>query len=263
MANGCLLHRLVFAVCTAALAGGAPAADVGELEGLVGRWVELRQQRAAEKRDWAAQQRKWQEEIRLLTAEQAALEAALKETASTASEAEERRAQLLARETLLDDVQGALLPLVENAEDALRRWSVRVPASLSERLRQALRQLPADGGRKGRETLTRRLQVVIAAYTEIESIQHGIHTVREVIALPGARGREMDVLYLGLARGFAVAPDDSWAAVGAPGSGGWTWAAAPALAPEVRKAVAIFNRQDPAEFVTLPLEVDDPKEGTP
>lgn len=232
---------------------GAQDATVGELEGLVAQWVALRGQLAREKRDWAEQEARWREEIRLLEAEQAALDSEIAETEATATAAEARRAALLASESGMTQVISDLEPAVSRAETELLAWRERVPASLGPGLRQALAQVPVEGT-AGR-SLSRRLQVVVAAYTEIENIQHGIHAVREVLDVPGTHAREMDVLYLGLAHGYAVAPDDTWAAVGVPGDKGWTWTAGPDLAPRVRKAVALFNRQYPADFVALPLRI--------
>jgi len=251
--------RTALLVCAlvAALPICAEEATVGELEGLVQQWVNLRRQLAAEKRDGSEQRRRLEDEIRLLSEEKAALEAEISETDATASELEQGRVVLLAREETMRRVLDDLLPLVERAEADLRKWRTRVPPSLGEGLRQALDKLPAPDARTGRTSLTRRLQVVVAAYTEIENIQAGVHAVREVLSLPGRKARELDVLYLGLARGFAVGPDDTWAAVGAPGPDGWTWSLRPGLAPQVRTAVTVFNRRSPASFVTLPLKVRD------
>jgi hypothetical protein len=65
----------------------------------------------------------------------------------------------------------------------------------------------------------------------------------------------MDVLYLGLARGFAVAVDDSIAAAGSPETTGWRWTWDPELAAAVRRAIRYHRRELPAELVQLPLVI--------
>jgi hypothetical protein len=65
----------------------------------------------------------------------------------------------------------------------------------------------------------------------------------------------VDVLYIGLARGFAVTPDSDWAAIGVPDEAGWAWTPAPSNAGMIRKAIAVVNRQQTAQLVELPLQV--------
>jgi hypothetical protein len=66
----------------------------------------------------------------------------------------------------------------------------------------------------------------------------------------------VDVLYLGLAAGFAVAPDGASAALGQPGESGWTWRAAPAgeTADAIRRAIAVHRREAPVSLTRLPLD---------
>jgi hypothetical protein len=253
--------RLSLCALTVGLAAVLPArpeeGTVGELEGLVAQWVGLRQQLAREKRGWDEQQSRLREEIRLLSAEKTALEQEISETDVTASEIEQGRVALLARREAMSRAVSDLAPLIERAEVDLGKWQARVPVSLGQTLREALERIPVSGTGADRTSLARRLQVVIAAYTEIENLQGGVHAVREVLSLPGRKARELDVLYLGLARGFAVGPDDDWAAVGRPGPDGWTWSPRPGLAPQVRAAMAVLGRRSPAAFVPLPLHVHE------
>ena len=73
----------------------------------------------------------------------------------------------------------------------------------------------------------------------------------------------MDVVYLGLARGYAVSPDDAFAATGIPSQDGWLWTADPSIADAVRKLVRIQNKSLPPALVTLPMDGHIPAEVQP
>ncbi len=63
----------------------------------------------------------------------------------------------------------------------------------------------------------------------------------------------MDVLYLGLACGYAVSTDNSIAAMGSPSGSGWQWTIQPDIAPEVRSLIQIQKKEQPPALVTLPM----------
>jgi len=64
------------------------------------------------------------------------------------------------------------------------------------------------------------------------------------------------VLYLGLAEGWFVSPDGKFAGFGKPGPDGWKWTQQDALAPLVKRAIAINENTEAAAFVELPASVN-------
>lgn len=229
--------------------------EVRTLESLVTEWVRLRSQIATEARDWQEKKLHWMEEIRLLEAEKAELEKELAAADARVTSAEEKRADLIDSKQQKDGALTALEPVLDRAEAELRQWKARIPPSLRLALDPLFAQLSATPQPTASHDVSRRLQLVIALYTQIESLQHGIHVSREMLPIGNSGRREVDVLYTGLARGFAVSADDSEAAVGIPVEDGWRWQTRPALAPQIRKAIAVFNRETTAQFVALPLGV--------
>ena len=95
----------------------------------------------------------------------------------------------------------------------------------------------------------------MALYTEIEKLHHDIHDLKELLTMPDDSRREVDVLYLGLARAFAVSTDNAWAANGTPTGKGWHWETRENIADPVRRAISIYKREEPAAFVELPLAI--------
>ena len=258
----CLLAALWLRAAVAdPAASGAPGASVQTLEALVAEWVELRSQLADETREWEEKQRHWSTEADLLETEKASLEQELAEANAQVTSAEEKRAGLLEKKEALAQSLEALAPLLDRSEADLRQWIARVPPPLQTKLGKLPAQLPATQSEAEAVPVTRRLQVVIALYTQIETLQHAVHVTPELLPADAGRRRELDVIYIGLARGFAVSSDNLWAAVGMPHDDGWRWTARPALAPAIRQAIAVADRRASAVFVSLPMGVAAPEVG--
>lgn len=67
-------------------------------------------------------------------------------------------------------------------------------------------------------------------------------------------GREVDVLYLGLAQAFYMDQKDQ-AGIGKPGDNGWEWKSNPEIRSELSKAFETLDKKRPPTMVTLPLEI--------
>ncbi len=238
------------------------------LEGLVRQWLNLRAQTAQEDRAWQEQQRSWQRELDLLEEEKSRLEARLHAVDR------ERRTIETEYDTLRHERDGlrhamrAIEPLLNDIETHLRSVAPLIPTVGAPDLRAALTALtappPAPATRVatapavGAEpvNVTARLQRALALLTEVETVQNTIHTGRELIAFDGKR-RELDVLYIGLAGAYACSSDGSVGAVGTPAANGWQWRAAPEVASEVRAALRILDRAQPARWLHLPASIEE------
>jgi hypothetical protein len=228
--------------------------DLATLDGLVGRWMALRTTIAEEKSEWEARRTQWEEEIALLEREAATLKKEIGEGDTFTSSVEKERAETLERkeqmQAELDDLQGVL----DRAESDLRRWLARIPPGLMAPLTAGFDALPATQKEAEKLLLTKRAQTVAALYAQIETLQNRFHVVRETLDVEGSR-RQVDVLYVGLARAFAVSPADDWASVGTPSDTAWTWKPSPQDAPVIRRAIDVLNRQATAQLVALPMQV--------
>lgn len=233
------------------------------LDRLVGRWMDLRVTLASERRDWTGRRAQWEEEVELLSREAELLAEELNAIRGLADGAEEERVSLERRRAQLRGVLERLQPRIAQAEAALRLWETRVPVSLSATFQPAFDQLPVDPDSAQRLPLIERAQTVIAIYAQIEDLQNGIHVTRELLESDGqdANGeptRQVDVLYIGLGRAFAVSSDADWAAVGTPAGSLWQWRRAPDLADTVLSAIRVFRRDVSAEIQLLPMQLVEP-----
>ena len=236
--------------------GEPERASAATLQDLVRQWSAIRREIAAENREREAKKAQWQREISLLEAEKAALREELSRWGDFPESAAAERLDLASRKERAATTLQALVPVVRRAEANILKWCGRIPPSLAENTEKAFGRIPDASRPPDTMSVSRRLQVVVALYAQIEAMQHSVHVTRELLPLGDGARRECEVIYLGLTRGFAVTADERWAGIGEPGPDGWVWNARPGIASSVRRAIRVFQRQGPAEMVPLPLSVD-------
>jgi len=230
------------------------------LESLVAEWSQLRLNFTDEERSWEERKTQLHAEIALLNKEKAALEKEIHQATLAKQSFKADRLKALKSKERLSILLDGLPILTESAEASLRAWPNRLPSPLREPLDSAFRPLMGDSAEGKSLTDAARLQRVVALYTEIEKLQHDIHVVKEVLTMADGSRKEADVCYVGLARAFAVSPDNDWAAIGMPSAQGWRWEQRQEIADHVREAISIFNREQTATLVELPLGAQEVSE---
>jgi hypothetical protein len=252
--NSLMLVGLILIPCQ--LWAGGTERSLGELDALVGRWMTLRTTIAEEKREWSAHREQWEEEIRLLEQEVETLKKEIDEGGTFASSVEKELVGILARKERMEDELQTLQSVLDRAEADLRQWRDRIPPGLGSALISGFDALPTTQEAADKIPITKRAQNVAALYTQIETLQNQFHATRETLDVDGAR-RQVDVLYIGLARAFAVSHSNDWAAIGTPQKSGWVWTLIQGGATAVRRAIDVLNRHETAQLVMLPLQVNE------
>lgn len=238
----------------AAVGAAAADSDLPALEGVVGRWLDLRAAMAEEQQAWQTQRSQWEEEIHLLEQENKTLRREIDSGSEFVSSEDERNAAVLARQEVLTEGRARLRAVADRAEARLKRWEQWIPDGLRQPLEGSFRALPETQADADALPLIRRLQAIVSLQSQIESLQNGFHATREIIGTGGEDRRLMDVLYVGLARGYAVSPGDDWAAVGVPSEDGWVWTPCADQAASIRRALEILDREKVAEMAELPVQ---------
>jgi hypothetical protein len=247
-------------LCQPALCDDTPDGDLGQLEALVGQWTKLQLSISEEERSWTSQEAQWRSEIDLLKREKEKLEQAAVEDASILGD---QSAQGIQQIVERDRVRGSIDALgsgLERAEADLKQWPNRLPPLLRAQLSDTISDIPTTDSQRDARSKVQRLQTVLSAYAEIEHVQNAIHVGVEMVDLQNGSRREMDVFYIGLARGFAVSVDQSFAAVADVSDSGWRWEAAPQLAPRIRRAIDVILGHQSAELVPLPFQLKGTEE---
>jgi len=245
----CLLVRS-FACCAEEPINGTDA-----LQALVRQLVDVRRETGRASAQWREQQASLAAERDLLAAENERLTQLLASRETAAAEAEQADAGT--RRALADrkaSLEKLALPLAE-AETRLRSLSGQLPPERLAPLREVMATLPPAHPSHPADDLTERLRNALAVLTELQKQDQLIHATRIMLSPPNGSLREMNVLFVGLAMGFAVDQLGETAAIGTTTPDGWRWRWDATLAPFIRKALTIHAKEAPADFVELPLAI--------
>lgn len=224
------------------------------LDRLVGQWMALRQAVAVEEREGRELLDQYAREQGLLQAEAAQLREELEVGQDGSRTGEQEKAEWLSRQEVLTKSVVDLGPVLDRTEAELRVWAPRIPPALRPPLEVLLARLPENSRVAAQVPVSERCQTVVALLTGLEELQNNWHRVTEVLDTEEGR-RQVEVLYLGLAQAFAVAPGDTWAALGHPGPAGWRWTPAPQQAGAIRRALRLYARDETADLVILPVQL--------
>ncbi|MCD4813900.1 DUF3450 domain-containing protein [bacterium] len=225
--------------------------DMDSLGRLVEQWVELRHQIALETTSWEGEYEQLKSEKVLLQKEKKILEAEIAALAKSTRGQSTLQAGLLARKQKLADALTALLPTIQFAEKNLLQWEKRLPPALRRPLEKHFQKIVSQLDK----SFSRRLQTILALYAQIEIYQNTIQSGKEILQTASGREIEVEVMYVGLARGFCLSRDGMTAGVATPGLTGWEWEWRPNLTPAIRQAFDYYSHQKIADFIALPMAV--------
>ncbi len=220
-------------------------------EDLVSKLVDLKCQLGKEQEAWKEQEVWLKQEKELLLKEKGMLEREIADAKEEEGSVKIERAELLERKKVLQESLDRCLPAITRAEANLKKWHELLPSVLAKPLQKAFDRL----GKAHERSIPKRLQVILALFEEIERLGSGVHVVKETLEVSPGRKQEMDVVYLGLTRAFAVSVDNKIAGISRPGKNGWKWDWRPEIAHNVRKAIDSYNSKEMAVFVHLPVKV--------
>ena len=246
--------RTILLLLTAGAAGvfaldatEAPAAaDVAALRETIGRIVEVKGRISAERSEWQARKDEMAALLDLHRRELELLDEELEKAGSSAGGFDEKKRETEAElEKLKAARRVAREAVARNRERALA-LAAKFPQPLAEETEVERADLEAWNPEKEPRD---GLQAILGLLTKAEQFNRRITRGRRELD-----GREMEVLYLGLARAY-YADRSGNAGYGVPAEGGWEWTESRELNGEVLKAFDEIDRKRPPELVELPLEI--------
>lgn len=236
-------------VCAAETESIANARDVYK------QYIEVRKLIGEEKATWRTEQVALADMIGVLEAEAAQLEEAMKSLRSSASTADQKRAEL---NTSLESARAtstAFDATIADFEKRIKGLVVRLPDPLRRELQPLLSRLPEDP-EQTRLGYSQRLQSVVGILAQTDKFNSDMKYVSEVKTIEG-ESLEVQTIYLGLATALFSDATGRYAGYGYPAEDGWKWTTAKGPdAAAVAQAIDIYlSRKSPA-FVAVPLHVD-------
>ena len=242
--------RLITLLGLLATAGMAqedtPDAQVVELRALIGQIVEADALRSGEEADWQARKETMATLLDLHRRELALLDEELGQAGMSAAGHAERRDELEAKVGRLRTARDAVRKAVVTTRPRVLAIAGRLPTPLA---REVAKDRATIEAWKDHQEPRPVLQAILSLVGAAEQFNRRVHRAAEV-----RDGREVEVLYLGLARAYSLDGSGD-AGVGVPGPEGWTWKSAPDLAPALRNAFDQMDRKRPPALIGLPVRL--------
>ncbi|MGB0766464.1 MAG: DUF3450 family protein [Phycisphaeraceae bacterium] len=267
-----------------------PAIDDTRL--LLDRWIEVRKTIAKERSEWALGKQILLDRIDLLKRSIVTVQEEIETQKTKLTGFDANIAKLQAQNEKLKGAAEELEKLVEQMESRTLALLKGAPAPLMETVKPLAVQLPgytsktdnetqaepetespaSDAGSTDAETdaesaeseadeepagppLSRRVENVVGVLYLFNRYAGKIDQQSELVQRDDGTSLSVSAMYLGTSYGYYVDDENKTAAAGWPGESEWTWSAIDADATGVRRAIQVFNKDQPAAFVGLPVEV--------
>lgn len=216
---------------------------------IIRQWVETERLISEEKTSWEVEKKQMQSLLELYRKELTLLDEELQKAGGSAelvdqdkNKLEAELKQFRAAQRSLTDAMAKLLPRV-------RAIVSQFPDPLVDDIQVDVDVLNApDALGKPRDVLRSMISVLTAAerFNRTVTLAEETRQVRD-------KKVSVDVLYLGLARAFYVAGSGDIAGVGTPGQNGWQWKDEAAIADDVRRAIAVYQKDEQPQLLKLPV----------
>jgi len=231
---------------------GAPPPTAAEVQEKVRQWVRTQQLISEEESDWQAQKQALIDLSEIREREIDQLDEVIETAGARLTDAESRRADLIAEEDSLRNRRAELEKEIVALEDSALSLLPGFPPPLREKIKDAAERLEAADRKSS--PLQNRYRDVLAVLVEAGAfnsrLTHDID-LREV----DGRSIEIDVLYIGLASAYYTDRSGKYCGIGRSGPGGWIWTERPELAASIRHTIDIFQKKASPEMVKLPIQL--------
>lgn len=229
-------------------AEAAPDAQVVELRETIAKIVDVKSQASAERAAWEARKGEMNELLGLHRRELELLTEELEKSGTSAGGYDERKNEAEEEVAGLKQARRAAGEAVARNRDRALALAAMFPKPLAKEAE--LERITLEDWKPGDEPRD-GLQAILGLVTKAEQFNRRVSRAAEV-----RDGREVEVLYLGLARAY-YADRSGNAGIGVPAAGGWKWESRPKLAGEINKAFDELDRKRPPELVELPVKIQD------
>ncbi len=247
--------EVLMALATFSGAVAAPPDDLALAKEALAKWVETRRLISLEKQQWTLEREMLDKRIELMQSERDALVENIKETEHLIADADRKHSNLMEENEALKSASTVLEGQISDIERGVLKILPALPPPVQRQVKPLSRRIPETA--ETALTLSERYQNVIGIVNELNKRAGEITVVSEVRELPDGDPAEMQTLYLGYAQAFYFKNRrDNIAGVGHPTGEGWVWEPNNNIAAQVADSVSILKNEKVAEFVLLPLGVE-------
>jgi hypothetical protein len=216
------------------------------------KWVETRQILAKERADWDVEKQALEQGLALLEKETKLLDEQIAKAEATATQADKERQKLIEENEQLTGASVAVRDVIDDLEKRTLELAKIFPPPLHERIEPLFKRIPRQPA-STHLSLGERLQNVIGILGEVDKFNGSITVTSDLRQIPNGDNVQVKTIYLGLGAAYYVDKTGQTAGYGVPGPAGWKWTAQDALAPQVAKAIYVYENTAAAVFVNLPV----------
>jgi len=224
------------------------AIEIAQIDRLTEQWLNIEKQSVQLQRDWQIQQPILEQQLSLLTAEKQQLTALLSTDNTSQQQVETKRSALLNEQTELEQQQADFSKNIVQLNKQLVFIEHFLPPPLKQAWQKEHQALDTE------PDLSLQLQVALAKLTKLSAFEQSI-SVHEM-PLNSPQGTEILVkqLYLGLGIAWFTSANGQYSGWGQATDESWQWHFDDQVdAKPIQRAIAIFEKKQQADFVTLPI----------
>lgn len=258
-----IFHWTVLFVALGAALGWAAESssreDIDEARTALQEWVRTKGIISSEQQQWQLGREILLEQVRLAEDEIASYREKIAGIQANITEADSERAKLMEENEALKASSDALAKIVGSLESKTIALERRLPDEARDRIKVLSQQLPEDPS-DTKLSLSQRYLNELGVLDMLNKFDRTIEVTSERRQLPDGSAAEVSAMYVGLGQTYYTGANATVGGVGRPGPDGWHWEPANDAADDVAKAIAIWNNEEVAGFVPLPVTVE---QGTP
>ena len=221
------------------------------------KWVDVQKTISRERRQWRESKQMLKDRIDVVKREIASLREKIAEAEQNITETDKERQGLIATNDKLKAASTSLEKTLMRLERRTKGLAKRLPAPAMDSVDPLIARLP-DNPENSERSLQQRFPTVVGILNELNAFNNKITAAPEVRELSDDRTAEVTTLYIGLGQAYYVGSGSGKSRVagyGAPGADGWTWQRADHAAQAIADAVAIYEGNQVASFIRLPIEL--------
>jgi len=218
------------------------------------QWVETRRLIATTKTEWREGRSLLDGRIGMLEREIQSMQERIADTEAQIQETGGKMAEMSSQREALKTSASILDGLAQSFESRVLGLLSSLPIPLQEQVRPLSQSIPSDGKDQA-IGLSRRFQNIIGILDAVDKFHREITASSEIRQLADGTPAEVTVIYLGISMAYYATANGLHGGVGFPSAKGWAWHADEAFSSNIAQAIAIFNNEQPASYVQLPLSV--------
>jgi len=233
---------------------GGKGAKVAEVRAALEKYVETERIISQERRDWALGKQVLEDRISLVQRQLEELREKIADADESLGEAGRKRAELEAENGKLEEANEVVSEAVIKLEGRTMELLAKVPDVIQDKVRPVSQRIPEPGAEVELSN-GERCSYVIYILNELDKANREVTVTSELRTLDDGRTAEVAVLYAGLGHAWYVTGDGAAGGIGTTSGEGWKWSSAPAAAPAIAQAIAVYNNKAGAAFVPLPIRI--------